>query len=128
MSTQEFSFTQEDITTVYDALQGCSAESLAEAMVGHPASWASSGKQSQSVSFGIATRRVASLLRALFLLGPNCEASTHIILPWKPSHLSMLSAVSWSEALGMRMVMPEGASQAVRSRFLANALLSISYV
>ena len=68
------------------------------------------------------------MLRALFELGPNCEASSRIVLPWMPSHLSQLSCLSWADALGVRIVMPMGASRAVKSRFLAQALANMSYV
>lgn len=128
MSTQEFAFSQEDITTVYDALQGCSAQSLAEALLGRSASQASGAKPSRSEVLAIATRRVSSLLQVLFRLGPNCEASAHVILPWRPSHLSQLSSMSWPDALGARIVVPAEASHDARSRFLADALLCISYV
>lgn len=126
MSTKEFAFSAQDITTVYDALQGCSAESLAKAMLGHPASRA--GAKLRAGALGVATRRIASMLRVLSQLGPNCEASAHIILPWKPGHLAQLSCMSWQDALGTRIVIPSGASSGMRSRFLAEALLCISYV
>lgn len=124
MSTQELSFSAQDITTVYDALQGCSAESLAGAMLGHPAV---RGK-TRLATLGVASRRIASMLRVLSLLGPNCEASSHIVLPWKASHLSQLSCMSWQDALGTRIALPAGLPDAVRSRLLARALLCISYV
>lgn len=126
MSTKDFVFSSKEITTIFDALQSCSAEQLACAILGNLALPAA-GKR-HIAALGITTRRVASMLHALSLLGPNCEASSHIILPWRSSHLSELSNMSWQDALGVRIALPMSASCDERTRFLAHVLLNMSYM
>lgn len=128
MGTTEFRFTSEDITTVFDALHGFDPEEIACALLESGASCQSQGKHEPPKIVGMAERRIASLLRVLFRLGPNCEASSKIVLPWRASHLAQLSCMSWPDALGMRIAMPSDISRSAKSRLLANVLMSMSYV
>ena len=126
MSAKAFAITPQDTTTLFDALQRCTAEELAQAALGQHASHGTGMVQGRASK--LAANQVASMLRVLFSVGPNCEASSRIILPWKPSHLAQLSNMSWPDALGTRIVVPAGASRVARSRLLAKALVCMSYV
>lgn len=114
-----------DVTTVYDALQGCDATQLAFSLLGPSGSRPK--EEGGLAPVDVAARRASSMLRVVRQLGPNYEESARILLPWRPSHLAVLANLSWPDALGMRIVLPSGIDAASKSRLLAGVLLGMSY-
>lgn len=126
MTAATFSFTQEDITTVYDALLRCDGYEVAQSLVGGTVG--ADGAFPERPRVIRATQRWASsLLRLASCTEPNYETSPRVLLPWKSSHLAILPNVSWPDALGMRIAFPTNVSPGLKARLLANVLLAMSY-
>ena len=126
MSTTEFPFTQEDVTTVYDALLRCSGRDVAQSLIGGDA-MAEAGFPKRRRVFLATQNWASSLLGLASCIEPNYEASGRVILPWKASHLAMLPQMSWPDALGTRIAFPANVAPGTKSRLLAHVLLAMSY-
>ena len=127
MGTNSYCYTEEDVTTVYDALRTCTGNDIAQSLLA-PEDGRAVNTTAPSNVVRLAARRVESMVKVLDALGPNYEASSEILLPWKASHASLLKGRSWPDVLGMRIAFPSRAGRAQRHRLLANVLLSMSYV
>lgn len=126
MNPSTIRFTDEDVTTVYDALLCCNGHDLASALLAADAPQGIGATAPGSAVLALAARRVSSVLALLRAVGPNREESSRIILPWKASHLAMLSQLSWPDALGLRIALPSHVGPRRRARLLANVLLGLS--
>lgn len=126
MTATEFSFTQKDITTVYDALLQCDGCEVARSLVGGGTGVKGAFPKRRRV-LRATQRWASSLLRLASLVEPNYEASGRVLLPWKASHLAILPNMSWPDALGMRIAFPANVTPDRKARLLANVLLGMSY-
>lgn len=128
MNAKDICFSEKDVTTLYDALNHCSGSDIACALLRPNRSLQGLHVQDEGPAVRLASRRASSMLSALRSLEPNFEASSEIILPWKASHLVLLSGMSWPNALGMRIAFPANASSELRNRLLADVLLGMSCI
>lgn len=126
MATNEFHFTQEDVTTVYDALLQCDGCEVARSLLGGATGVKGASAKRRRV-LRATQRWASSLLRLASLVEPNYEASGRVLLPWKASHLAILPNMSWPDALGMRIAFPANVAPDRKAQLLANVLLGMSY-
>ncbi len=129
ISSRWHSYSPMDVTTVCDALLHCDDQMLAEAFfqtdeVHNPSRRLIEGNLLDAFKAKLSTMKQVALD-----MGPNLEMSAcEVIIPWDSHQLADLVYESWPNILGRRIALPAALSSSLRHRFLANVLLSMSYI
>lgn len=123
------SYSEEDVTNVYSAILSIKPKEIANSLFYTSKSCLKTESEFVAKRKRIAESRISSIMNLMKRMQPNFENSTeHPIKPWDPTSIKSVKGKSWPSVLGMRVIIPKGASKSIKACYVSNLLTAMTQI